>query len=152
MIECRERCERALFGLEPLATENLWQRMELQIALGEAILVTMGAPEQAKTFLTEALETADALNDLDAQARALSTLVAIYASRMEFGRAQIAAERIEQIAHRIGDPIHLRLAYQQMAYTLFPRGRPREAQQYLERVLRLSATPGDRHGDLLQSP
>jgi predicted ATPase/DNA-binding winged helix-turn-helix (wHTH) protein len=152
MIECRDRCERALLSLEPHATENLWQRMELQIALGEAILVTMGAPEQAKTFLTEALETADVLNDLDAQARALSTLVAIYASRMEFGRAQIAAERIEQIAHRIGDPIHLRLAYQQMAYTLFPRGRPREAQQYLERVLRLSATPGDRHGAIYYNP
>jgi predicted ATPase/DNA-binding winged helix-turn-helix (wHTH) protein len=152
MTECRERCERALLGLEPHATENLWQRVELQIALGEAILVTMGAPEQAKTLLTEALETADALNDLKAQARALSTLVAIYASRMEFGRAQIAAERIEQIAHRTGDPVHLRLAYQQMAYTLFPRGRPREAQQYLERVLRLSATPGDRHGAIYYNP
>ena len=71
-------------------------------------------------------------------------LISIYFSRGEFGSAQIAAERIEQIAHRIGDPIHLRFAYQQMANTLLTRGRSREAQQYLERVLRISAASGDR--------
>jgi tetratricopeptide (TPR) repeat protein len=106
----------------------------------------MGPPEQAKTLLTEALETADALNDLNAQAEALSTLLAIYASRGEYGRAQIAAERIEQVAHRIGNPIHLRVAYRLMGLTLLSSGKPREAQQYLERVLRFPAAPGDRHG------
>ena len=144
MIECRERCERALLSLEPHVTANMRLRMELQIDLAAAIFITMGPPEQAKTLLTEALETADALNDLNAQAGALSTLLSIYSSRGEYGRAQIAAERIEQIAHRIGDPIHLRFAYQQMGATLLTRGRPREAQQYLERVLRFPAAPGDR--------
>jgi predicted ATPase/DNA-binding winged helix-turn-helix (wHTH) protein/Tfp pilus assembly protein PilF len=146
MSECRERCERALLSLEPPVTANMSLRMELQIALADAILVTMGPAEQAKTLLTEALETADALNNLDAQARALSTLVVIYAFRGEFSRAQIVAERIEQIAHRIGDPIHLRFAYQQMGTILLGRGRPHEAQQYLERVLRSPAVPGGRHG------
>jgi len=132
-------------------------RMELQIALASAIFITMGPPEQAKALLTEALETADALNDLNtqaealstlfnAQAEALSTLLAIYASRGEYGRAQIAAERIEQIAHRIANPIHLRVAYRLMGLTLLSNGKPREAQQYLERVLRFPIVPGDRHG------
>jgi tetratricopeptide (TPR) repeat protein len=80
------------------------------------------------------------------QAEALSTLLAIYASRGEYGRAQIAAERIEQIAHRIGNPIHLRVAYRLMGLTLLSSGKPREAQQYLERVLRFPAAPGDRYG------
>src|SRR3984957_15882662 len=102
-----------------------------------------GPPEQAKTLLIEALETADALNDLNAQAGALSMLISIYFARGEFGRAQIAAERIEQVAHRIGDPVHLRFAYQQMANTLLTRGRSREAQQYLERLLRSPAASGD---------
>jgi predicted ATPase/DNA-binding winged helix-turn-helix (wHTH) protein len=145
MIECRERCERALLSLEPPVTANMWLRMELQIGLADAILVTMGPPEQAKTLLNEALETADALNDLNAQARALSTLVVIHAFRGEYDRARIAAERIEQIATRIGDPIHLCFAYQQMSTMLLARGRPREAQQYLERVLRSPAVPGWRH-------
>jgi tetratricopeptide (TPR) repeat protein len=152
MSECRERCERALLSLEPDVTENMWLRMELQMDLAAAIFITMGPPEQAKTLLTEALETADALNDLNAQARALSTLISVYASRGEYGKAQIAAERIEQIAHRIGDPIHLRFAYQQRGTTLLWGGRPREARQYLERVLRLPAAPGDRQGAIYYNP
>jgi predicted ATPase/DNA-binding winged helix-turn-helix (wHTH) protein len=146
MIECRERCERALLSLEPHVTANMRLRMELQMNLASAILITMGPPEQAKTLLTEALETADALNDLNAQAEGLLTLLAIYAFHGEYGRVQIAAERIEQIAHRIGDPIYLRFAYQQMGAARLTRGRPREAQQYLERVLRFPAAPGDRRG------
>jgi predicted ATPase/DNA-binding winged helix-turn-helix (wHTH) protein len=144
MIECRERCERALLSLETHLTANMRLRMELQIALAGAIFLTMGPPDQATTLLILALETADALNDLDAQAEALSTLVPIYAFRGEYAKGQIAAERMEQIAHRIDDPIHLRLAYQQMGVTLFLRGRPRDAQQYLERVLRFPTASGDR--------
>ncbi len=152
MIECRERCERALLSLEPHVTANMSLRMELQMNLAAAIFITMGPPEQAKALLTEALETADALHDLNAQARALSTLISIYASRGEYGKAQTAAERIEQIAHRIGDPIHLRFAYQQRGTTLYWGGRPREAQQYLERVLRFPAAPGDRQGAIYYNP
>jgi predicted ATPase/DNA-binding winged helix-turn-helix (wHTH) protein len=144
MSECRERCERALLSLEPHVTANMSLRMQLQINLASAIFITMGPPEQAKTLLIEALEAADALNDLNAQAGALSMLISIYFARGEYGRAQIAAERIEQVAHRIGDPIHLRFAYRQMGLTLLTRGRSREAQQYLERVLRFSAASGDR--------
>jgi predicted ATPase/DNA-binding winged helix-turn-helix (wHTH) protein len=146
MSECRERCERALLSLEPHVTANMSLRMELQMNLASAILITMGSPDQAKALLTEALETADALNDLKAQAEALLTLLAIYAFHGEYGRVQIAAERIEQIAHRIGDPIYLRFAYQQMGAARLTRGRPREAQQYLEHVLRFPAAPGDRRG------
>jgi predicted ATPase/DNA-binding winged helix-turn-helix (wHTH) protein len=144
MSECSERCERALLSLEPDVTANMRLRVELQINLASAIFITMGPPERAKALLIEALATADALNDLNTQAGALSMLISIYFSRGEFGSAQIAAERIEQIAHRIGDPIHLRFAYQQMANTLLTRGRSREAQQYLERVLRISAASGNR--------
>jgi predicted ATPase len=146
MSECRERCERALQSLEPHVTANMSLRMELQMNLAAAILITMGPAERAKTLLTEALETADALNDLNAQAEALSTLVAIYGFRGEYGRVQIASERIEQIAHRIDDPVNLRAAYQQMGAARLMRGRPREARQHLERVLRFPAASGNRRG------
>jgi predicted ATPase/DNA-binding winged helix-turn-helix (wHTH) protein len=144
MIECRERCERALRGLEPQVPATIRLRMDLQMDLAGAIFITMGPPNQATTLLTEAFETADALSDLNAQAAALSTLVPIYAFRGEYAKGQAAAEQIEQIAHRIGDPTLLRLAYQQRGVTFFLKGRPREAQQYLERILRLPAASGDR--------
>jgi predicted ATPase/DNA-binding winged helix-turn-helix (wHTH) protein len=146
IIECRERCERALLSIEPHVTANMSLRMDLQIALAGAMYITMGPPEQAKTLLTEALETADALNDLDAQSGALTTLLAIYLILGEYGPAQIAAERVEQIGRRIGDPVQLRFADYQMGVTLLTSGKPREAQQYLERVLRFPAAPGDRRG------
>jgi predicted ATPase/DNA-binding winged helix-turn-helix (wHTH) protein len=144
MRECRERCERALLGLEPHVTANMRLRMELQIALAAAIFITMGPPEQAKILLTEAVETADALNDLNAQAAALSTLLAIYVLPGEYARARIVAERIEQIAHRIDDPVSLLAAYRELGATLLTSGRPHEAQQYLERILRSPGTPGGR--------
>jgi predicted ATPase/DNA-binding winged helix-turn-helix (wHTH) protein len=145
MRECRERCERALLSLEPHVAANMWLRMELQMSLAGAMFIMMGPAEKAATLLTKALETADALNDPDAQARALSTLISIYGFRGEYGRARIAAERIEQIATRINDPVKLRVAYRQVGLALLASGKPREAQQYFERVLRFPAAPGDRH-------
>jgi hypothetical protein len=133
-----------LRGLEPQVPATIRLRMDLQMDLAGAIFITMGPPNQATTLLTEAFETADALSDLNAQAAALSTLVPIYAFRGEYAKGQAAAQQIEQIAHRIGDPTLLRLAYQQKGVTFFLRGRPREAQQYLERILRLPAASGDR--------
>jgi predicted ATPase len=144
MSECRERCERALLGLEQHVTSNMRLRMELQMALASAMFITMGSPDRATTLLIEAIETAVALNDLNAEAGALSALLAIYTSRGEYAKALIAAKRIEQIAHRIGDPIQPLLPNQHMGATLFLSGRPREAQQYLERVLRSPAAPEDR--------
>jgi predicted ATPase/DNA-binding winged helix-turn-helix (wHTH) protein len=144
MSECRERCERALLGLDPHVTANMRLRTELQIDLAAAIFITMGSPEQAKTLLTEAVETAGALNDLNALAAALSTLLAIYVLRGEYDRARIAAERIEQIAHRIDDPVSLLAAYRELGATRLTSGRPGEAQQYFERILRSPAAPGDR--------
>jgi predicted ATPase len=44
MIECRERCERALLGLEPHVTATMSLRMELQMNLASAILITIWAP------------------------------------------------------------------------------------------------------------
>ena len=144
MSESRERCERALLGLEPDVTANMRLRMELQIHLAAAMYVTMGPAERAKALLIEALTAADALNDLHAQAAALSTLLAIYSFRGEYIKAQSAAERLEQIAHRIGDPANLRVAYRHLGFSLFGSGRSREAQQYLERILRSPATSGNR--------
>jgi predicted ATPase/DNA-binding winged helix-turn-helix (wHTH) protein len=144
MIECRERCERALLSLEPHVTATRSLRMELQMALASAIFITMGPPDQAKTLLTEAIETAVALDDLNAQAGALSALLAIYTSRGEYARALIAAKRIEQIADRIDDAVSLHVAYREVGVALLTSGRPREAQQYLERVLRSPMTLGGR--------
>src|SRR6202021_48194 len=102
--ECRARCERALLGCEPDTTSHMWQQMQLQIALGNTLIVTLGSPEQTEMVLTKALEIADTLKDFDAQARALAALSTGYVYHGEYDRAQTALELLRQVAHHIGDP------------------------------------------------
>jgi predicted ATPase/DNA-binding winged helix-turn-helix (wHTH) protein len=141
MAECRERCEQALLSLAPHVTANIRLRMQLNIFLSRALMVTLGPAEQTKIVLIQALEAADTLSDLDAQARTLSALMSTYVHRGEYGSARIAAERLQQIAHRIDDPAIVRAADRLMGTTLLTIGRPHEAQQYLERVIRSSTVP-----------
>jgi predicted ATPase/DNA-binding winged helix-turn-helix (wHTH) protein len=148
MSECRERCERALLGLEPHGAMNTRLRMQLQIDLAGAMFITLGTSDQAKAILTEALATADSLNDIGAQARALSALRTVYVHRGEYGPASILTKRINEIADRNDDPVSLRVAWRQIGTALVTSGRPREAQRYFERVLQSAVVPGDYHGGI----
>jgi predicted ATPase len=146
--ECVERCERALPSLEAHGTGDMRVRMRLHLALASALFATMGPASQAITILTEALDAADTLNDIDAQTRALSALSDLrhlYIHRGEYGLARIVAERLGQMADRVDDPVSVRAAWRRIGASLLTSGRPREAQQYFERVLRSPLTPGDRH-------
>jgi predicted ATPase/DNA-binding winged helix-turn-helix (wHTH) protein len=144
MGECRERCERALLGLEPEAAADQQLQMRLRIGLASALIMTLGPAEQTKTILAQALEAADILNDVDAQARVLSSLMTVYVYRGEYGKARLAVERLREIADRIGDPEIVRFADRLMGTTLLTIGRPREAQKYFESVLRPAAAPAVR--------
>ncbi len=148
MSECRERCERALPGLNPEVTSNRRPRMHVQIALASAMFFTLGASDEAKAILAEALDTADTLNDIDAQARALAALRTLYVHRGDYGPARVLAERMKEIADRSHDPVSLRVAWRQIGTALVTSGKPREAQGCFERVLRFPSAPGDRHGGI----
>lgn len=148
MKECRERCERALLSLEPRVSANTRPRMLLQIALAGAMFITLGAADEAKAILSEALDTAGTLNDNDAQTRALAALRTFYVHRGEYGPARILAERIKEIADRSDDPVSLRVAWRNIGTALLTSGKPREAQEYFERVLRSPIAPGDRRGTI----
>ena len=133
--ECCERCERALLSLEPDPPTDPRTQMWLRIALGSALIATMGTSERAHTVLTQALEVADALDDLDAQARALPVLASVQTYRGEYGEARSAVERLRQVAHRIGEPAIVIVADRAMGTALLTAGRLHEAQQCMERVL-----------------
>jgi predicted ATPase/DNA-binding winged helix-turn-helix (wHTH) protein len=144
--ECRERCERALLRLEPHVAANTRPRMRLQLALAYALITTMGSASRAITVLTQALEAAETLDDIDAQALSLKGLMNVFAWRDENARVRIVVERLLRIAHRIEDPTSARFAYRMMGNVHFTSGRLHEAQGYYERVLRFPVPPGDRQG------
>jgi tetratricopeptide (TPR) repeat protein len=146
MKECRERCERALLSLEPHVNANMRQRMRLRINLADVLITTMGPASVAIAVMTPALEDAETLDDLDAQAWALNGLWNAFIFRDDYARARIVVERLGRIADRIDDSASFCVVYRLMGNALFMSGKPREAQGYYERALRSPVAPGDRHG------
>jgi predicted ATPase/DNA-binding winged helix-turn-helix (wHTH) protein len=133
--ECRERCERALQRLDPDQQSNLGLRMRLQIGLGTTLVNTLGPSEYAQTLLTEAIEAAETLGDLHAQARVLLLLAGVQVFRGEYGSATITANRLRQIADQIGDPSIIAVVERRRGTTLLTLGRLREAQRCFEQVI-----------------
>jgi predicted ATPase/DNA-binding winged helix-turn-helix (wHTH) protein len=139
--ECRERCERALHGLEHSGALNTRRQTYLNASLGSALMTTVGPTEQTKTVLTGALEAAEGLDDLDVQARVLLALSGALVFRGEYGEASAVVEQMHQVAHRIGDPSLAIIADRRLGQTLSTTGRLAEAQECLERVLRHTVRP-----------
>ena len=143
IVECCDRCEQAIGSVAHEAISNTPQLMWLRIALGSSLITRLGPSERSLHVLIEALEMADALNDIDAQARALSVLATVYAYRGQYAEAHSTVERLQHVAYRIDDPAIIIVADRILGMTLVTAGRPHEAQQFLERALRSPATPSD---------
>jgi predicted ATPase/DNA-binding winged helix-turn-helix (wHTH) protein len=146
--ECRERCERALLSPDPHVTGNMRPRMQLRIALADVLTTNMGSASRAITVLTQALEIAETLDDVNAQAWALRNLWTVFIFRDEYASARTVIERVGKIADRIDDPASARVVYRLMGNVLFTSGKPREAQRIYERALWSPVASGDRHGTI----
>ena len=135
--ECRERCEQALSLLG--AGDHLEARVVLlQLNLGVSLVHTSGHSTQARVILTRALETADALGALRAQALALLFLHGVYWYRGEYAEMATATERLRQIAQQIADPFTVNVIDRHVGDTLITAGKLLRAQQCFERVLQFS--------------
>jgi predicted ATPase/DNA-binding winged helix-turn-helix (wHTH) protein len=135
VVECRERIERALEGLGPDVNQDVRLRMRLHSALGLTLILTMGPVERTRLVLTEALEVAESLDDLLGQLYALRTMWVLHFNVGEFRALQLTAERFSRVAKRTGDPVVDLVADRFIGNTLQIGGNPREAQNYLERVV-----------------
>jgi predicted ATPase/DNA-binding winged helix-turn-helix (wHTH) protein len=138
--ECRDRCEQALRVSE--GDPRLMRlQMELQIALGNTLIVTLGPGKQTQTILAGALEIAKTLNELDAQARVLLALSTAYIYHGDYGTAEATLEQLGQVAREIGDPGIIAVADQRFGTRLLMAGRHREAQRCFERILEIPLPP-----------
>jgi predicted ATPase/DNA-binding winged helix-turn-helix (wHTH) protein len=139
--ECRDRCERALSGFNAVPELDVRLQMELQIALASALIVTLGSPEETETVLGKALEIADAVDDLDAQARALAALSTAHIYHHDYDRARADLERLRQVAERIGDSGIVAVADRRIGTRLLTAGRLREARECFEHILETPLPP-----------
>jgi hypothetical protein len=135
VAECRERCDRALLRLQTDDMPDERLRMRLRIGLGNSLLHTRGPSEQAEAVLSEALQSADALGDLNAQLRVLLDLASILGFRGDYARAAAETGRARAIAEQLGDPTAIVLTARRMGMIALRLGRLEEAQRYFERVI-----------------
>jgi predicted ATPase/DNA-binding winged helix-turn-helix (wHTH) protein len=145
VVECRERCERALRYCPSDRASHAAQRLQLLTGLGSALLVTMGPADQNVAVFTEALELAEQLKLLDTQARLLWGLGTLLDRLGDRRAKQDVNERFARVAHQIGDPGVLAVAERTLGLELLrTTGQLGRAQQAFERVLRYTAASNER--------
>lgn len=137
LSEFQDRAEHALRMREVNADPRT--RMELQIALGTSLTVTLGSVERVRGALTDALQLAGDLGDLDTQARALWALWALHHNTGDFPTTEALAKRFSHAALRTNDPGIVSVSDRVMGYTLHNQGEHRQARLCFERVLRTHA-------------
>ena len=130
--------DRAL-GLNLMAGYARWSRVDVGIPM----LDVTDAARQPLNLLGRALDAAEALDDLDAQARALIGLITHHSFSAEHDRTLAAAQRLLLVTDRIGDEALSRIAGRLMGNALVMLGRPREAQGFLESYLNAYRSTND---------
>jgi predicted ATPase/DNA-binding winged helix-turn-helix (wHTH) protein len=137
LLECRERAERALNCMDADGQADPRLRMQLQLTLGVALVMTRGPADQCKRVLLPALEIAEGLGDLNARLRGLWALWSVHLNLGEFSRAEGIAEQFSHLAARSGTPAVLPLAHRILGSTSHYAGAQDEARRRFEHVLDL---------------
>jgi predicted ATPase len=118
--------------------ERLQQEMDMQIALGTALMVTigLGAPE-AKHAYDRARLLCQQLDDIPKLFTVLSGLARWYMNQTEFLTAQECGEELLTLAQRLHDPARVMEAYRMLGNIVFWRGELIMARAHLEEGLAL---------------
>lgn len=144
MEECRARVDRALAaGAQPTG-DDARRSMQLQAALGLALMYTRGAVPETRAALSGALAIAEALGDADYQLRALWGLCVDRLNNAVFREALAFAERFRQVADRDGAAADRPIGDRMMGLSLHFLGEEERAQQHFERMLATYVEPARR--------
>ena len=143
MVECRERAERALDGIDADAPRTAPLRMQLHLALGIGLTFTLGPIESTKTALAKALQLAEQLDDDHVQLRSLWGLMSLNWDIGENRAAQAGADAFSRVARRTGDPALALVGDRLVGVTRQTGGQQREARRYLQRVMDSYVTPAE---------
>lgn len=133
LIECRAWCTRALDVIGEAARGNTLElELELQGALGLALMFTYGNSAEAGKALNRALELATALEDRWNQLRMLARLHIFHKRLGEYSIARMYAERATDIATHMGDDEALSVAFSLSGISRYLAGDLGPARQELE--------------------
>jgi predicted ATPase/DNA-binding winged helix-turn-helix (wHTH) protein len=146
LAECRERAERALVIIRPGFNLSAPLERRLHIALGIALILTMGPVEKTRAVIAKARETPESVDDVEGQLRTLWAQWSVEFTTGECRAAQATVQRFSEVARRTGDEGLVLVADRLIGNMLHIAGHPREAQKLFERVLdRYVAPKNQRH-------
>jgi predicted ATPase/DNA-binding winged helix-turn-helix (wHTH) protein len=135
MEECRRRVAQALASLGTGEHRDKRYEMQLNAALGAALMYTKGTAPETRLAFAQALEIADSLDDTDYRLRALWGL---WVDRMNDGAVRDAmtlAERFSRLASSSSDPSALPIGDRTMGFSLHFLGDQTNAHRHIERML-----------------
>jgi predicted ATPase/DNA-binding winged helix-turn-helix (wHTH) protein len=134
LTECRHWCEQALSQPgDPLRGTR--PEMELQAALGEALMFTAGNSEESNTAMMRGLELAEKFQDQISQFRLTSRLQMYHRRVGDFDRMLQFSRRTEAVAKEIGDPVAIAAAHSLFGTAHHLIGNQAEARTHLEAAL-----------------
>jgi hypothetical protein len=148
LVECRERTERALEGINIGTRLSEQLRLQLHMGFGLAAVFTVQPVERTRTALMTALDIAESLNEVDAH---LWAIYGLWMLNHYSGESRVAfslAERLSAVASFLGEPFVLIMADRLIGQTLHHEGDQRRAQVYLERAIERSVTSTMRRSSL----
>jgi predicted ATPase/DNA-binding winged helix-turn-helix (wHTH) protein len=142
LVECRTWCARAITDLDASfrATQT---ELELQAALGLALMFTRGNSEAAEVALRRALTLAIELDDRCSQLRILGRLHIFHERIGDFATAKSWAEMAVEVAAVINESEAIAVAASLAGISLHLAGRQIDARREFEKALRHSL-PSDR--------
>lgn len=128
----------ALLATLPDTPERTQQELDLQVALGPALMAIKGyaAPEVAEAY-ARARELCEQVGDAPQLCEVLVGLCVFYQERAELQTAHALAQQLLSLAQRLRDPIGLLWAHNALGYTLRLMGEFVPARTHLEQSLAL---------------
>ena len=149
LVECRERTERALDSAKPGLNLTPPLEMQLHLAFGLSMGLTMGSVERAKTALAKSIELAESLDDREAQLRALWGLWALHLNIGECRISEFIVDEFSRVARHARDQAAVSIGERLLGFTLQHAGQNRKAQQCFEHMLKRSVAASDRRYALM---
>jgi predicted ATPase len=149
LSECCERAERALAVLAQGFDLSAPLERRLHIALGIALVLTMGPVQRTRAVLIKAREKAESVDDVEAQLRTLWAQWSMENIIGECRSAQSTAQRFSEVARGTGDQSLVLVAKVFVGAALLFEGKLREARDCFEDVLEHYVAPPNRRHTIL---
>jgi predicted ATPase len=148
MAECRASVARALEWFNRNSSISARVKMQLDAALGVALMNTMGSVATTGIVLKGAMEAAESLNDSEFRLQTLWAMWTFLSNNGEKRAALDIAQKFGNVASLTADPTAIIVGHRLIGNSLHYLGNQAASRQQLEQVLTLCDASDDRQSQI----